>query len=87
MKSKIRIELDNDNSPIIQVDYHPTDDVRDKLVKRFIEGFDNSILARVIFDFQDRGSPEAISFKIKPIPSNELQNTKELIEEILKVNV
>lgn len=39
MKSKIRIEIDHDNQPIIRINYVSTDDVRDKLVKKFLESF------------------------------------------------
>lgn len=39
MKSRITIDVDYDNQPCILIDYQESDDVRDKLVKRFIEGF------------------------------------------------
>lgn len=42
MKSQIRIEVDHDNQPIIKIQYVETDDVRDKLVKKFLETFGGS---------------------------------------------
>lgn len=56
MVSKILIDVDENNEPVIKVEYfrdstQPNDDVRDKLVKRFVEGFGhNSNLASVIFE-------------------------------------
>lgn len=39
MRSKISIDIDEDNKPIIILDYVKTDDVRDKLIGSFIHGF------------------------------------------------
>lgn len=39
MKSRITIDLDYDNQPIIKVEYTPSPDVRDSMVKRFLEKF------------------------------------------------
>ena len=39
MKSKITIDVDWDNQPIIKIEYNHSDDVRDTLVKRFLEAF------------------------------------------------
>lgn len=39
MKSRITLDVDHDNQPIIKIEYNPSDDVRDKLVKRFLETF------------------------------------------------
>jgi len=35
MKSKVRIDVDYDNLPVVQLDYEHSDDVRDKLVQKF----------------------------------------------------
>jgi hypothetical protein len=39
MNSKITIEVDfdNNNEPVFQIIYRPSDDVRDKLIKSFLE--------------------------------------------------
>lgn len=39
MKSRVSIDVDYDNQPIVRVEYVYSDDVRDKLVKLFLEGF------------------------------------------------
>lgn len=39
MKSKVTIDVDQDNTPILKVEYIPSEDVRDKLVKKFLEDF------------------------------------------------
>lgn len=39
MKSRISIDVDYDNQPIIKIEYSPSEDVRDKLVKKFFESF------------------------------------------------
>lgn len=68
MKSRISIDVDNNNQPVIKIDYAESDDVRDKLVKIFIEGFGhNSNQANVEW----RISPEPFSKRlyINPIAS------------------
>jgi hypothetical protein len=39
MRSKITIDVDEQNQPIILINYESSNDVRDKLVKRFLEAF------------------------------------------------
>lgn len=40
MKSRISIDIDDfENKPIIKIEYIPSDDLRDKTVKKFLEGF------------------------------------------------
>lgn len=51
MKSRITIDVDVDNQPVIKIDYTYSDDVRDTLVKKFIESFGHeSQEARVIWE-------------------------------------
>ena len=65
MKSKITIDVDQDNQPIIKVEYSESDDVRDKLVKRFIENFGhNSNSARVEWGFTK--APYTQTLEISP---------------------
>lgn len=49
MRSKIMIDLDHDNQPIIKIDYYASEDVRDKMVKRFLETFGESSEATFMF--------------------------------------
>lgn len=39
MNSRITIDVNQDNQPIIKIEYRESNDVRDKLVKRFLDGF------------------------------------------------
>ncbi len=39
MKSRISIDLDELNNPIIKIEYNQSDDLRDVVVKRFLESF------------------------------------------------
>ena len=39
MQSRISIDVDQDNQPIIKIEYKESSDVRDKLVKKFLETF------------------------------------------------
>lgn len=43
MKSKITIEIDDDNQPIIKINYVESEDVRDSLVKRFLDTFGSEV--------------------------------------------
>lgn len=39
MLSKVKIDLNERNEPVIIIEWQPSDDLRDKVVKQFIEGF------------------------------------------------
>lgn len=77
MRSRITIDLDPFNRPVIQVEYSPSEDVRDKLVKRFLEGFAHeSVWCRATFDLIKN---DGTLLLIRPIPPNEFQeNEREL---------
>ncbi len=50
MNSRITIDLDAVNNPVIKIEYKHSDDVRDKMVKKFLEGFGgNSSWARFVY--------------------------------------
>lgn len=65
MLSTIKIDVDQDNQPIIAINYLESDDIRDKLVKRFLETFDGSSLSR--FGFGSSSTDSATAY-IRPIP-------------------
>lgn len=77
MKSRISIALDEDNQPIIKIDYAHSDDVRDDMVKRFMQHFGgDSSWAQ----FQFLPSMEAnAAAKIRPIPVKDLEEHSKLI--------
>lgn len=84
MKSRISIDVDHDNQPIIKIDYVPSEDVRDKLVKKFMETFSGHLWAR--FLYADFSNPDYIKTTvIRPIKLEELndewQSMKQTAEE------
>lgn len=86
MLSKLTIDLDEDNQPIIRVKYRKSEDVRDTMVKRFIEtlGY-QSMYARIIFETPSHTIyDEDKDLKIRPIPSDKLTDTILQIQSITK---
>lgn len=70
MLSTIKIDVDEDNRPIIVINYQESEDIRDKLVKRFLEKLNGSSFASVKFDsLTAHGSITAIT----PIPITDLK--------------
>ncbi len=70
MKSKITIDLAEDNQPVILINYVPSEDVRDKMIKRFLETFGyESRWARMTF----QSLPDGSISTMRPIPPNELE--------------
>ena len=66
MKSRVTIAVDEDNQPIIKVEYKESDDVRDELVKKFLESFgSNSTLAQ--FNYTSGPADGEATAKIRPI--------------------
>jgi len=68
MLSTIKIDVDQDNQPIIVINYQSSGDIRDKLVKRFLETFAGSSLTK--FSVDDHTPGGSIS-SIRPIPLKE----------------
>ena len=84
MKSRITIEIDHDNQPIIQIQYEESPDVRDKLVKRFLESFGGSS-CWATFYFSQNSEYGDISASIRPIhPTNLPEAVKPMIAEAAK---
>jgi hypothetical protein len=75
MKSKISIDMDWDNQPIIRIEYNESDDVRDKMVKRFMETFaGDSYFATFFFDNSISEMTEKVNRKatIRPLKPSQL---------------
>lgn len=82
MKSKIMIDLDEDNQPIIKIDYFYSEDVRDKMVKRFLETFETGCWAR--FQYLNNGTEYVNSnAKIRPLTPEELKLDLKKIQEFV----
>ena len=79
MKSKITIDMDWDNQPIIKIQYEQSDDVRDKMVKRFMETFGGeSMWATFSYDGVDHDKKIC---KIRPIGPNQLPEYSSLMKD------
>lgn len=73
MLSRISIDVDGDNQPIIKIEYKPSDDVRDKLVKKFMETFGSQSTFATFFFYNtpiDQGNTTAI---VRPLPVRDFQ--------------
>lgn len=77
MKSTIRIDVDHDNQPVIRVEYFPSDDVRDTLVKKFLEAFGGGCYARFFFRQSNDPQPINTTAYIRPINAFDLPNEQE----------
>lgn len=67
MKSTIRIDVDHDNQPVIRIEYFPSEDVRDTLVKKFLETFGGSCWARFFFRQSNDPQPVNTTAYLRPI--------------------
>lgn len=83
MKSKITIEIDHDNQPIIVIEYLPSLDVRDTLVKRFLETFGGkSEYASFRFVYTP-ASFEGSKARVRPIAPREMEGAAQNIIEVM----
>lgn len=84
MKSKIMIALDQDNQPIIKIDYAYSEDVRDDMVKRFMQHFGGDS-SWAHFQYVSCNDDNTIC-KIRPIPVKEIEvQSKEMIDRLSKI--
>lgn len=78
MKSKITVDLDHDNQPVLKIEYRASEDVRDKMVKRLIETLGYS---SVWFRFYMQDSvPDGSNSQLRPIKPEEMNsNAQEML--------
>lgn len=77
MKSTIRIDVDHDNQPVIRVEYFPSEDVRDTLVKKFLESFGGCCYASFFFRQSNDPQPINTTAYIRPINAYDLPKEQE----------
>ena len=83
MKSRITIEVDFETEstpmqPVIQIIYQSSDDVRDKLVKSFLEKFNDSGLCKIEWRIAPHStSEESQRIILTPISSMKFPETKD----------
>lgn len=74
MKSKLTIDLDEDNQPIILIHYNESEDVRDKMVKIFLQSFvSESPLAEIKYFEHENFSPPNTERKVILRPVKKLR--------------
>lgn len=79
MKSRISIDVDYDNQPVIKIEYAHSDDVRDKLVSMFMSTFEgNSMYATFYFVGSQENGKTAL---IRPVPPQLLRRNVEIMDE------
>lgn len=87
MQSKITIEVDFDlnNEPCLQILFRSSDDIRDKLIKNFIEKLSHvSSWCKVYLDADFHSEQPNGGFqrwKIKPIPVDKLKEQGDIMLE------
>lgn len=86
MKSRITIDVNEDNQPIITINYCASDDIRDKLVKRFLDKFNGeSHLARFRYDhYKSDGTYSCFITPVEPKDLEEESKTLNVWVEHLK---
>lgn len=85
MKSRITIDLDWDNQPIIKIEYSPSEDVRDKMVKKFLETFGGSSMwAQFSYTWGPDESSSRVAI-VRPIPQNigDLKDQLKLLQKTI----
>jgi hypothetical protein len=84
MKSKVRIELDENNSPVVELEFIASEDLRDKVAHQFRERFEYwSSYCIVRWDdtpVVGKGSRMLIS----PVPPDEMEALVEKIKVRIK---
>lgn len=84
MLSKIWIDLDHDNRPIVCIEYAQSEDIRDKMVKRFLDTFGaDGYWAKFRYDrIASNNQPGSVGAVIRPIHPEELPHEADFMREI-----
>jgi hypothetical protein len=82
MKSKVQFDIDQTGNPVVSMRVEVTDDVRDKLAKRFIEKLGHDSALAVISFRPDpiEGVSDAV---INPVPPVDIFSTNDEIRKLL----
>jgi hypothetical protein len=80
MKSRISIDVDAHNNPIIRVDFTESDDLRDKLLGRFLYSANQSFTLKInVVGVGSRGS----TYEVAPISDKDVDKHHQLLTDIL----
>lgn len=77
MKSRIHIDVDEDNQPIITINYVASEDVKDKLVKKFMETFGSQSSWA---EFKFTSAVDNSDCRIRPIKPQDLEAHIDIIK-------
>lgn len=86
MKSRITIDLDYDNQPVIKIEYCPSEDVRDKMVAKFLETFGATswLCSFIPFDTDIKSNGDKLKTSLlRPIKPHELHGTASGIKNVI----
>lgn len=83
MNSRISIDVDHDNQPVIKIEYKDSDDVRDKLVKKFLETYGSaSAWARTIWVEPRPDLTMNSTVIIRPIPPHAMDTEGDEMKQL-----
>lgn len=85
MESRISIDMDWDNQPIIRIDYKHSEDVRDKMVKRFMESFGGSSTLATFFFSNIASEQSDTTATIRPLPVKEFEQHLTYFQNMIDV--
>ena len=81
MLSKIQIDIDADNQPVIKIEYRASEDVRDKMVKRFMETFGGESWFASFNFHQHKDNGDCVAL-VRPIPIKDFKyHVADMIEK------
>ena len=91
MKSKITIDVDYDNQPVIKIEYVASDDVRDKLVFKYLNSYGlqtswaklDGMNHEIDWEIESDDLKANNTYKLRPIKNYELQNESRKMQQII----
>lgn len=81
MKSRISIGIDEDNQPVIQVNFVESDDVRDKLISRMLYAANETFTMKIACTGV---GPGASSYDITPVLGKDLEKHTNMLRSIIE---
>lgn len=87
MKSKLTIDLDENNSPIIVVNNYRSDDLRDKVVTRLFEALQHQSSYFVLDEvavYEGTNDGSCARYSIKPVSPSDLEYHRDRINSLIE---
>lgn len=87
MKSKITVDVDLDNQPVLKVEYAASEDVRDKLVKKFLETFGGESRWAEFFHLEGNKEMFSTTALVRPLsPFQTIEHSEMMTHYATKLN-